>query len=80
MNLEQAEACMVEKLISQWCQTWSVKPDTIKKEFSVDATGRLQIDLSVELKVPITSVKTRLLILSRQDEPPTTEFTPPQEA
>lgn len=68
MNLEQQEAAAVDQLVLNWCKTWNVNPAKVSKNFSVNPQGQLQLDLHLDLAIPITSVNTRIVVLN-SDEP-----------
>jgi len=66
MNTEQAEAQTMEKTVADWCTHWKVDVSRLKKNYVVEADGRLVLELEAPLTVPITSLKTRLVLANAE--------------
>ena len=62
MNAEQAEAQRIDQEVETWCKTWKVDTSKLTKNYVVNEKGQLCLELVAPLHVPITSVKTRLII------------------
>jgi hypothetical protein len=62
MNSEQAEAQRIDQEVETWCKTWKVDVSKLTKTYVLNDKGQLCLELVAPLHVPITSVKTRLII------------------